>query len=191
MSTLLLPDLAREMAAFNRRVADSVEAETRRVEKLREAMEPDEALRKRATLSAREALRHTLSQAPDAQAVWHTVLELLKDGLSGEELTELLRDVRDAVETWLTLAQKTRGLCESAKANSAAEAGLAELARAEASVREVKAAAEKVAAFMSRPRPPIDPARLQRGREEADQGRVRSPEQMRAGPEGRQAQSGS
>jgi hypothetical protein len=179
MSTLLLPELAREMAAFNRRVADSVEAEARRVERLQEELAQADTLRKTTTRSAREALRHTLSQFPDAQAVWRTALEVVRDGVEGGDLKQMLQDVQSVVDTWLTLAEKTRVLCRFA-APAVAPDKLDELTQAEAAIREVKTAAEKMSAFVTRPKPAVDPARLQQGRNDIEQGRIRTAEQMLA-----------
>jgi hypothetical protein len=181
MATLPLPELAREMAAFNRRVAESVEAEARRAEKLQQEQGHAEAHPKSVTRSAREALRHTLSQAPDAQAVWQTVLEAVKDGISGEDLKRILGDVRSVLETWLTLAEKTRTLWGFAAATGAPPDSLADLTEAEATIRQIKAEAERLYAFATRTKPAVDPALLQRGRSEVEQGRARTPEQMRAG----------
>src|SRR5438105_1682016 len=122
MSALLLPGLAQEMAASNLRVADSVEAETRRVEKLQHETEE-------AAASAREAIRHTIHRAPDAQAIWQATLEVMADGVQGEELNELLHDVRTVARTWLTLAEKACELGRLAAAMGAPSEELEELAR--------------------------------------------------------------
>ena len=72
-------------------------------------------------------------------------------------------------------------------ATAATAAELDELTRVVAGIAEVQAAAEKVSAFTSRAKPPVDPALLQRGKEEIDSGKMKSPEQIRGGPEGQKA----
>ena len=108
MSALLLPELAREMAASNRRVADSVEAESHRLEELRGAMEQAEPLRKRALRSAREAWSCALNRKADPRAVWQNAWEIIEDGLDGEKARDLLADIQNLIDAWFRLAQTAR-----------------------------------------------------------------------------------
>src|SRR5258708_2970289 len=106
MSNLAIPHLMKETAEFNRRVADSVEPEFWRAGK------PDDAvsLRRRGMREARQLTRFTLSRSWDCRAAWDTALEVLGDGVAGEEATEVLQIARDIIDSWLQLAEKARAV---------------------------------------------------------------------------------
>jgi hypothetical protein len=167
MSGLSMRRLAREIAESYRRAADSVEADLRPGD-----AEDTAALRNRATRSARELTRFILSRKDDPRAVWLDALEVFKEGLAGEEARQVLLVVRDIIDTWLRLSQKARSWWQDvAAATGAAPEGLDELAQAESEVNEVKAAAETMFGLLTRERPPVDPARLQQGRQEIEEGK--------------------
>ena len=130
MTTLLLPELARENAASNRRVARSVDTA---------ASQP------RVTHSAREALRYSLGQAALARGHWQDVLALFEDGVEGGEAREAVHAVLDFFDSWFDLARSTRALWQAAGAPGAAPEGL------DAATREVEALrrnAEEMRAFL-------------------------------------------
>lgn len=163
--SMLLPELARGMAAFNRQAAGSAEAAR---------------LRREGAEAARKLTRLALSRGPDAQEVWQEVTEALREGVSGERARDIVGITLDVADTWLEMARNARGLWEEARAAGAIPEHLEELDTLEKEVREVRAAAEKMEPLLSRPRPPVDAARLQKGREEVEQGQFKTPEQMRA-----------
>jgi hypothetical protein len=132
-------------------------------------------------------IRHTLSHAPNVQAVWQTVLEMASDGLSGEDLKRLLAHASEVIDSWLALAANAGEYARLAAALGTAPGQLEDLVRTEAAIREVRAAAEKMAAFANRPKAPINAERLQMGRNEVEQGKLKTPEQMRAALEQRKA----
>ena len=167
----LMPELAREMAAFNRKAADFARASR---------------LRLRGAQAARQLTRFTLYREGDARTVWQAALEAFEEGLTAEESAAVLQTVRDVADTWLDLAREAREFWGEVAATEAAPEGLEELSRAEAGVSGVKAAAERMHAFLSRPRPPLDLERLRAGLAEAEQRRVKTAAQMRErfqGPE--------
>jgi hypothetical protein len=173
---ILEPDLGRQMVEFNRRVAESAKAGWRP----RQA-ENAASLRRKGTRAARELTRVALSRGSDAGAYWEGALEVIEEGVRGEEAREAVRVVRDIIDSWLALAQKARELWQDvAAATGATPEGLDELDAAEAEVMQVKSAAEKTYTFLSRARPPVDPGRLEKGQEEIAQGRYRTAEQIRA-----------
>jgi hypothetical protein len=177
MPSQLLLRLAREMAESNRRAAAAVEAESWQSATPQEA----DALRRRGARAAQDLTRFTLSRRAEARDVWDGALEVLREGATGEESREVLQVVQDISDSWLALAQKTRELWRDVTAASgAAPEGLDELDAAEREVKEVKAAAEKMHAFLARTRTPLDPALLRQGREEVEQGRFKTPEEMRS-----------
>jgi hypothetical protein len=181
MSTLLLPELARELAASNRRVADSFEAESRQLQELQLTAGERHALKVRAVRSARAAAAATLGRKTETLAVWRNVLDVLHDGLDDGRSNELLKHVLDTIDTWLRLAQDSRDLWGFAAALGAPQEGADELRAAEEEVRRVKGTAESMNTFLGRPWPPVDPSLLERGRNEIAQGRYRTAEQIRAG----------
>ncbi len=172
--SILLP---REMAESNRRVADSVAADAWHSTSPGDA----NAQRRRGARAGRELTRFAVSRKADVQSVWEGAVEALAEGMSGEEARETLDGVRDVIDSWLALAQKTRELWREVSAATGAEPeGLDELGAAERDVKEVHAAVEKMYAFVVRSRPPIDPALLRKGREEIDQGHSKTPEAIRS-----------
>src|SRR5438105_13014884 len=103
MSALLLPELARENAAYNRRVTTSVETVARRLETSSRSLTSD----------AREALRYTLAQAAEARSLWQGTQALFTDGVEGGEARAALRAVLDVFDSWFGLAKSTRELWQS------------------------------------------------------------------------------
>jgi hypothetical protein len=164
------------MVEFNRRVADSAQSGWESAK-----TEDAAALRRRGTRAARELTRFTLGRKSDPEAVWQGALEVLQDGVNGEEAREVVSVARNIIDSWLALAQKTRELWQDVAATTGAEPEmLDDLEKAQQEVERVKSAAEKVYAFFTRPWAPIDQDRLRKGLEEAAQGRLKSPEEMLA-----------
>ena len=182
MSALLLPELAREESGSNLRVAETLEAESLRLEELRGKPEEAEALKKRAARSAQGATSTTLSRRANIVGLWQLALEHFEDGLSAEQSQELLEAIRNTIDNWLRVVQDCRELCRLLSEVSGSPEGLGEgLVAAEEEVKRVKVAAEKMHAFITRARLPIDPGLLERGRKEIAENRYRTAEQIRAG----------
>ena len=181
MSTLLLPELAREVAESNRRVADSFEAELQRLEQLRTEAKESGALKRRAARSARGAASNTLSRKAEVVGAWQHALELLEDGLSTEQAKGILQEIRHIIESWLNLARHCRALGTFATTLGSPPEWLAGLNAAETEVQQVKVAVENMHTFFSRPRPPVNPALLELGRSEIAGGHYRSGQQICAG----------
>jgi hypothetical protein len=181
MSALLLPELARETAGSNRRVAEKLEAESRRLEQLREKAEDGQALKKQATRSARGATGTTMSRKADVLGLWQHALEVFADGLEGGQARDLLQTLRESIDSWLRLAEDCRAMWRFAATLGSPPQGPEGLDAAEEEVKRVKAAVEKMQAFLSRPRPPVDVGRFEKGREDLAQGRYRTGAQIRSG----------
>jgi hypothetical protein len=180
MSMLLLPELAREMASSNRRVAEFLEVESQRLEKLRGEIHEAETLKKMATRSALGATMATLGRKADVAGVWQRTLEILKDGQEGEQAKTLLHDVGDIIDSWLRLAQKSRALWALAEALGTSPEGLEELEAAEKEAKRVQTAVEKTQLFLSSARSPIDAGRLQKGEEDFIETKFKNPDEMRS-----------
>jgi hypothetical protein len=175
MSGLSVPQMARELVEGNRRVADSVEAE------LSPGGRPEDlaSRRRRGARAARQLTRFTLNRSSDTRDVWRAELEVMEDGVGNEEAKELARIALATMDSWLALTRKTRELWRGVEADTGATPeGLDQLAAAEAEVRELRAAAEKVDLFLARARAPVDSTRLRQGREDAEQGRLKKSEEM-------------
>ncbi len=139
-------------------------------------------MRRRGARAGRELTRFTLSRKTDARSVWEGALEALAEGMSGEEARERLEGVREVIDSWFALAKKTHELWRDVSAaTGAVPEGLDELAGAEREVVEVKAAAEQMHAFLTRNHPPVEPPLLRKRREDIEQGRFKTPEEMRSG----------
>jgi hypothetical protein len=139
------------------------------------------ALKTRAAQSAKSATAATLSRKAETLGVWQIALDIFRDGLGDVQSKEVLQNVLDSVDSWLRLVQNSREMWRFAAALGNTPEGLEELGTAEDEIKQVKAAVEKMSAFLGRPRPPVDPSLLDRGRNEIAQGRYRTAEQIRAG----------
>jgi DNA-binding XRE family transcriptional regulator len=181
MTTLLLPELARELVRSNRVVAEALQAEVRQLKELRSEMEQAEAVKKRAIQSARDATSATVSRKAQVVGIWQQTLARFEDGLSAERWQEMLQDTQAILESWLRLAQNSRDLWEFAVTLGNRPEGLQELSSAEIDIQQVRAAVEKTHVFLTRTRPPVDIALLERGRKEIAQGRYKTADQIRSG----------
>jgi hypothetical protein len=180
MSTLLLPELARENAASNRRIAHSVEVAARRLEQGPQSHDDWRPLPRQAMRSAQEALRHTLGQATEARNQWQSVLGAFADGLEGDEGREMLQVILDLFDAWFSLVPPTRDLCARAVQLGAVLEGFDQLDMAAIDVATLRTAAEMLRASVSAARPAIDPTVLERARQAIAQGRFAGPEAVRA-----------
>jgi hypothetical protein len=175
MSSLSVPQMAQEIVEFNRRLADSVQAD------LSPSGKPEDAAsrRRRVARVARQLTRFTLNRKPDTRDVWRAVLEIIEEGVAEEEARELVRVARLSIDSWQALARKAREVWRGVEADTGATPeGLDDLAAAEKEVEGMRAAAEQMSGFLGRTRAPVDSARLQQGREDAAQGRLKKPEEM-------------
>ncbi len=181
MGTQLLPELARESADFNRRIASTVDTEARQLESL-DASHDQQASsrRRRAARSARQALRFTLAQVPKADDFWQDLLALFDEGLRGDEARDASRFAREVVESCSELVRSTRELWDVAARAGATPEGLADLDALSRRVEELKAAAEQTHAFLNRPLPTVDPAVLDAAEAAVAGGHYKTPEQIRA-----------
>jgi ribosomal protein L17 len=178
MSTLL-SDLARARAASSRNASQSVKTATQHLEEARRFAKMVDTLRRSAAAGARSALRYTLAEAEELRALWEEVKEEFKTGVATEDGTELLRVVLDSFDSWLDLADAAYTY-----RNLAAEMGVEitppeRLVTTISEMKGLKATVERFQDFLSRPRPPVDPARLQAARQEVAQGRVKGPDAIR------------
>lgn len=172
MSTLLLPDLARENAASNRRVARSVE-------QLRPKLEAVKSAPRDLANGAREALRYTLVRAAEVRDFWQAALALLEEGLEGGESRDVVQAVLEAFDSWLTLVESTRGLCAGVVQGDHGQLPLTELDAASDEMQRLREAVVELHGFLGRPWPAIDSQVLARARQAVAQGRYLTAEAVR------------
>jgi hypothetical protein len=80
----------------------------------------------------------------------------------------------------MSLAQNSRDLWELAATHGNRPEGLEGLSAAEMDIQQTRGAAAKTHAFLTRTRPPVDIALLERGRKEIAQGRYKTADQIRS-----------
>ncbi len=180
MSALLLPELAREMAGSNRRVAATLEAESHRLEKLRAEEEGSEGLARWARLGARGATAATLSRKVEVLGLWQQTQGVFAEGLNGERALGLLQIVLETIESWLFLARVGRAVWTNVEALGGPVEGTEGLRAAEEEITRAKGQVEKIYAFLTRPRFPVDPALLEKGQEEIARGKYKIVDQIRS-----------
>ena len=168
MSALLLPELAREMSRSNRRVAETLEAESLQLEALRRKPEDVEVLKRRASQSARGATCTTLHRRANIVGLWQLALEHFDVGLSDEQSQELLQAILNTIDNWLRVVQDCRELWRQVTEVGCSPENLEGLDAAEMEVRRVRAEVEEMHAFITRARPPIAPGLLEMGRQESE-----------------------
>jgi hypothetical protein len=181
MSLLLLPELANEMSGSNRRVAEALEAESLQLEELRGKPGETETLKRRAPQSARGATSDTLSRKVNIVSVWQLALDLLREGLTVEQAQEILQAMQNSIDNWLRVARWCRELCRRAAEAGASLGELEALAAAEEEVGRIGAAVERMHAFVTRARPPIDVGLLEKGRQQIAENCFETAEQIRSG----------
>lgn len=159
--TTLLPELAREMAIFHRKVVAFGQ-------KARE--------RRETVVAARQLTHVAITRGGDPKEVWQTIQDGLNEGVPGERAREIVDVARDVANSWLELAENARELWLEAKLPPE---DLDSLEVREREVREILAAVNKACAFFTRPRPPVDLERLREGLAEAEQGKVKTAAEMR------------
>src|SRR5262245_37394940 len=96
---------------------------------------------------------------------WQFMLQRFENGLNGEQSQELLQSMRRIIDEWVQAIGPER---------------LETLGAARESVMRVRAEAERMHVFLTRPRPPIDPVLLTRGCKEIAEGRYKTAEQIRS-----------
>jgi hypothetical protein len=174
----------REMAETNRYIAESLEAESRDLERLRDVAEEFDEKKKMVILSFQGAMAATLIQTQEVSKQWGQLVEILQNGCSLEESNQILRNLRALADNLLCHFEKNRVQWQIAVNLGISPNGMEQLNVAEQEVRRVKTAIDETHGFLVGPRPPIDLARLQNGRNDMAAGDFKSPEEMRSHVEG-------
>lgn len=162
----LMPELARERAESNRKVAALAEAARQRRE---------------GAPAARALTQLAITRGLEARQCWQEAIEALRGGLSAEGAREVVGLALDVTNSWLAIVRTARLLWE--EAGSPAE-GTEQLDAVEKEVEQARAAAARAHAFLTGPRPPIDAARLEKGRQAVAEGRFKTAEEIRSARRG-------
>jgi hypothetical protein len=178
--SMLLPDLARGRADSNRRAADLLDAEARHLTELRRLHAELGTLRRRVARNAREALRYTLLELGESRHVWQEVRALFEEGLEGHEARRAIQAAVDYFDSWLGLEKSTRELWRIAEQAGATPEGLEQLDAASREAGALRAAAEKLRDFLTRPPSPVDPAVIERARQAIARGEYKDADAVRA-----------
>jgi hypothetical protein len=181
MSMLLLPELARENAASNRRIAHSVESAARDFGQLRPPEDQIQSVRQQTTRIWREALGYTLRQAVEARNLWQSARALLEEGLEKDEAVTVVQAAVEVFDSWIKLLEPTRELWQAAAQYGANLDGFIDLNSASVDLLALRDTAEQLRGFLVGPRAPVDPGLLDEARQAMAQGRFKSPEAIRAG----------
>jgi hypothetical protein len=175
----LLPDLARGRADSNRRAADLLDAEARHLTELRRLHAQLGILRRRVARNAREALRYTLVELGESRHFWQEVRALLEDGLEGHEARRAIQAAVEYFDSWFGLERSSRELWRIAEQAGATPEGLEQLDAASREAQALRAGAEKLRDFLTRPSSPVDPAVLEKARQAIAQGGYKDADAVR------------
>jgi hypothetical protein len=181
MGTELLSELTRENTAHLRRVTAAVDAEARRLEELERAPAELAHIRRRAARAAREATRQAIAGAAEVERLWRGVLACLNEGLEKGVAAALVTSAAGSFEPLHELVTEVWGLWATAGRAGAVPEGIDELNTVTRKVEELRATAERMRVFLATPRPAVDPALLADAVQAVADGRVQSPEAVRAG----------
>jgi hypothetical protein len=129
---------------------------------------------------AREALDNTLREAEENRRLWDGVLAMVGEGIEGGECRDLLQRQLGLFDAWFALLQVTRHSITAAAEAGAAPEGAEALEAAAGQMERLRKAAADMLAFVTRPRPPVDPAVLDRARKAVAQGQFEGPEAVRS-----------
>jgi hypothetical protein len=169
---MLLEDLAEETSASNRRAADRLDTEARRLDELREAATARDEFLARAVESARQAADYALARMAEAEGVWRSALASLQKTPTGDKAERLLRIHLSVFESGRRLVRAARALWQIPEQISAAQERLDDLNRAERWFEELAEQVKQALEHRERGWQPTDPARLGLGLQLAREGKV-------------------
>jgi hypothetical protein len=178
---MLLEDLAEEMSASNRRVADRLDEEARSLDEMRRVMAAQkEEVRQRVIESARQATHVAVSQVSMSEWIWQYELEELCQRPTGDDAERLLRTLLSVFESNLRLAASARSLWEIARKWGAEPVPHEELERAEKQSLELAAEVRRALEHRANPWQPADKERLSKGLQLAREGKTVKADEARA-----------
>ena len=182
----LIPDFARAMAESNRQAATSLNAEIRRIERLRLRVEQLrqvqadlETLRRRVAREARAATRDVAAEAQEIGELWSAAVQALRQGLAAEEQITVLQGFTELAGSGNDFGESARRLWAVVEQLGGQAEGVEELAAVGRLFDHVHAEASRALAARETPWQPSDPARLEHGLQEVREGRAVPPDEAR------------
>lgn len=176
----LFEDLAEETSASNRRVADRLDEEARRLDEMRGATASLEELRQRAVASARQASDWAISHVSRDEGVWRSGLDALCQKPTGDDPERRLRTLLSMFETSLRLTTAARSLWEIAQELGADVVPPDEFNWAERRFLELATEVRRALEHRSREWQPADKDRLAQGLQLAREGKTVKADEARA-----------
>jgi hypothetical protein len=157
----LLEDLAREMSASYRRVADRLDAEGREMDDRQEALE-----------AAQEGTDYVLSQLPLGKGYWQWALTKIRKNPPAEQAMHILRAYLGLCESVLIAVEAVRNLWITAERLGAAPERFAELAEVDTWFKDRIADVRQGIESRLHPWHPSDPERFALGLKLAREGKT-------------------
>jgi hypothetical protein len=183
----LIPDFARAMTESNRRAAESISEEIERVERLRERAEglwqlkaEWDAFLPRVAREARSATHNITAVAREVEDLWSSAVESFRNGLPAEEQVIVLQAHADLARSGQDLLESVRRLWAAVERLGGNAEGADELADAGRRFGQMRAEATRALEMRTTPWQPSDPARFELGLQQAREGQVLSPGDVRA-----------
>jgi hypothetical protein len=186
MSTLT-PDFARTITESTRRAALFVNEEIERIEGLyarvvngRETATERQTLQRRTEREAAAATDGVVAEARELNELWNAAVGSLREGLSLEEQIAVLESFLDLAGSLGALTESVSRFWELVNQMGSNAEGAADLSDARRVFDRVRSEAARALQARRAPWQPSDPARLERGRRETEEGKRLSPDQARA-----------
>lgn len=173
----LIPDLARTMTDANRRVTDLVDAEIRRAEQSRGPSVEPAALRRS---ESGAATRLAVAVANEVEQLWASAVYVLQRELPVDEQVAALRAFADLIDSGRDRLKSVCRLWVLVEAIEGETEGAEDLATAARVLDRLSAEARRALEARTTLWQPADPVRLERGRQEIQEGKALSHDEAKA-----------
>ena len=177
---MLLEDLAEETSTSNRRIADLLDAEVRRLDELDGAEKALKSLQRSVRGMALVATDFAVSHLPQHEGFMRSALDILRTEPFGESAEACLRTVLKGFRSGQRLIGAVRSFWQTAEQMGVAPARFDELDETEHRLEELVAEAERALEHRTRDWRPADPQRLAAGLQLAREGDTVKADEARA-----------
>jgi hypothetical protein len=176
---MLLEDLADETSSSIRRVADRLDEEVRVLDDLLHTQLELEELKRKSVEPARQATDYAISQLPQAEALWSSVIVALRE-VSENEAKRLLRSFLTVCESGQRLCKVPRKIWDFVDNQGSAAEQLDELDRTRQRFEDLASAARLALKHRENGWQPADADRLALGLQLARESKTITSDQARA-----------
>jgi hypothetical protein len=176
---MLLEDLADETSASIGRAADRLDEEVRVLDDLLHTQLELEELKRKSVEPARQATDYAISQLPQAEALWSSVIVALRE-VSENEAKRLLRSFLTVCESGQRLCKVPRKIWDFVDNQGSAAEQLDELDRTRRRFEDLASAARLALKHRENGWQPADADRLALGLQLAREGKTITSDQTRA-----------